>query len=903
MSVPATATATAEPSESDIETLIQRFSKLATELTTPVSKTHLAEETAQLEQKAQQWRVEDLTRTRFVTDEPVVRLQCPGDDTIFEVSKSTLLREPGTFFSTLLSGRWEEQRKEDAPIKLPLEDAGIVPLLLNYMENGPSVLPHDPELLARLGEAAKCLCVITLQDYVQYPLDQFQLNTPDLQLKMRVDCIRHLFGQERSHPVLQAPYLDLVRVFDDPTVLQRRAPKFRVPLLLQYPNTTFDVVTNKDTFMNRFHATHGGALDGMDWSNMVVAGGSVLMSLIITPPSARQRSDPDAVALEFVNDVDIFLYGLDPDQAMRKIKAIEAFLRKKQEEMHPEGEFLVVRTHHALTFQPEGMPKVQVILRLYQSPSEVLYGFDIDCVSVLYDGQDVWAMPRALRAIQTHCNLFDLGRVNITFNQRIVKYARRGFALAVPGFTWERVDWSELVRGMATGGRRYGRRRYGPPAMASEPELASRFLFSELVRKTLFLLKPKPAYSSMGELPYSRAYSNMQSLLSGWGTAPGEGDAATAAPAPAPEAPALSRASELVGELMAAHTRTLYPSSAVSAARTAMGMEILDEAKFRLHHGLKTDSGYHDAIEAMSPFIIIADNYRRKDGKVMLVAGDSVESVCTSRVTPLMVSQVVDVIEHNPDGPERRRGRYYARWGRPEPPSASKSAIKKYLEGAVDLPDHLEWITVDLDRQFIGTFHHQIHAEFFDCYSDGPAPAAPATATPAPATGKVKKAKFMPFDYNPEPAPVAAPVTLPPWFDKPEAAPGQAGAAGEGEGDEEEEEEKPKKEARAKTPRKRTGVVPAAAPKKAKDEEDEEAGEGSGDDDDEEEKKAEPIPWPPKKTLAAAPAFAVKKIAIAASGPKSACPLCGKMVRSDLLQAHVNAELDGRPFDDCDEDE
>ncbi|KAJ4462215.1 putative ankyrin repeat protein [Paratrimastix pyriformis] len=852
MSVPATATATAEPSESDIETLIQRFSKLATELTTPVSKTHLAEETAQLEQKAQQWRVEDLTRTRFVTDEPVVRLQCPGDDTIFEVSKSTLLREPGTFFSTLLSGRWEEQRKEDAPIKLPLEDAGIVPLLLNYMENGPSVLPHDPELLARLGEAAKCLCVITLQDYVQYPLDQFQLNTPDLQLKMRVDCIRHLFGQERSHPVLQAPYLDLVRVFDDPTVLQRRAPKFRVPLLLQYPNTTFDVVTNKDTFMNRFHATHGGALDGMDWSNMVVAGGSVLMSLIITPPSARQRSDPDAVALEFVNDVDIFLYGLDPDQAMRKIKAIEAFLRKKQEEMHPEGEFLVVRTHHALTFQPEGMPKVQVILRLYQSPSEVLYGFDIDCVSVLYDGA-LSSTPSRVRPGRA--------RVHLGAGRLVGTRPRHG------------------NRG------RYGRRRYGPPAMASEPELASRFLFSELVRKTLFLLKPKPAYSSMGELPYSRAYSNMQSLLSGWGTAPGEGDAATAAPAPAPEAPALSRASELVGELMAAHTRTLYPSSAVSAARTAMGMEILDEAKFRLHHGLKTDSGYHDAIEAMSPFIIIADNYRRKDGKV------------------------VDVIEHNPDGPERRRGRYYGphpgergiQPGGAGPSPVGEQVGHQVPRGAVDLPTTSEWITVDLDRQFIGTFHHQIHAEFFDCYSDGPAPAAPATATPAPATGKVKKAKFMPFDYNPEPAPVAAPVTLPPWFDKPEAAPGQAGAAGEG--DEEEEEEKPKKEARAKTPRKRTGVVPAAAPKKAKDEEDEEAGEGSGDDDDEEEKKAEPIPWPPKKTLAAAPAFAVKKIAIAASGPKSACPLCGKMVRSDLLQAHVNAELDGRPFDDCDEDE
>ena len=39
---------------------------------------------------------------------------------------------------------------------------------------------------------------------------------------------------------------------------------------------------------------------------------------------------------------------------------------------------------------------VQIILRVYHSPSEVLCGFDVDPCCVGYDGTTVWALPRAL---------------------------------------------------------------------------------------------------------------------------------------------------------------------------------------------------------------------------------------------------------------------------------------------------------------------------------------------------------------------------------------------------------------------------------------------------------------------------------------------------------------------------
>ena len=46
----------------------------------------------------------------------------------------------------------------------------------------------------------------------------------------------------------------------------------------------------------------------------------------------------------------------------------------------------------------EGDPPVQIVLRLYDSPTEVLLGFDVDCCCVGYDGQHVWALPR-VRAV------------------------------------------------------------------------------------------------------------------------------------------------------------------------------------------------------------------------------------------------------------------------------------------------------------------------------------------------------------------------------------------------------------------------------------------------------------------------------------------------------------------------
>lgn len=81
------------------------------------------------------------------------------------------------------------------------------------------------------------------------------------------------------------------------------------------------------------------------------------------------------------------------------------------------------------------MPAVQIVLTAYRSPLEVLTNFDIDACCVLYDPgrHRVLALPRALRALRFRTNIADTWFRSPTFERRIEKYARRGFAIAVPG--------------------------------------------------------------------------------------------------------------------------------------------------------------------------------------------------------------------------------------------------------------------------------------------------------------------------------------------------------------------------------------------------------------------------------------------------------------------------------------
>jgi hypothetical protein len=79
---------------------------------------------------------------------------------------------------------------------------------------------------------------------------------------------------------------------------------------------------------------------------------------------------------------------------------------------------------------------------LYNHPAEILLGFDLPCVKVLFDGQNAWMLKSARNAIVNRYNLatgyqpFRTG----TYDTRLIKYFGRGFDIRVLNFQPERID-------------------------------------------------------------------------------------------------------------------------------------------------------------------------------------------------------------------------------------------------------------------------------------------------------------------------------------------------------------------------------------------------------------------------------------------------------------------------------
>ncbi|KYQ89839.1 hypothetical protein DLAC_09816 [Tieghemostelium lacteum] len=235
---------------------------------------------------------------------------------------------------------------------------------------------------------------------------------------------RQLFIKDRSNPKIKDPLVHCLNVFQDES-FKRESLVPSDDLLLKhdrhnhYLKQSQKVVDNFSDFQREWMKFTGGLFTGFNWSNVFVAGGAVLGCTLNQPSTnAFQNSD-----------IDIFLYGLTETQATDKLKEILTFIQNKSPNT------TIARTKYAVTFLNEyPYRNVQVVLRIYKSPAEVLMGFDIDCCSIGFDGQRVSAIPRARDAIVNGINIVDMSRRSTTYETRLFKYAKRGFAVKVPGF-------------------------------------------------------------------------------------------------------------------------------------------------------------------------------------------------------------------------------------------------------------------------------------------------------------------------------------------------------------------------------------------------------------------------------------------------------------------------------------
>jgi BTB/POZ domain len=176
---------------------------------------------------------------------------------------------------------------------------------------------------------------------------------------------------------------------------------------------------------------------------VIIAGGSVLRALTA---SNNIRTGGDLWGGK-ISDIDIFLYAKEPEEANRISKRIWDALAVDNET------WVVIRSRGVINihrFRDDVVDaKVQIVLRLYDSPTEVLVGFDVDCCLCAYDGRNVWLAPRCVSALVSGTNVLNPLHAwpnRASYELRLAKYAVRGFAVLVPGIDKRRIDYSSFQK-------------------------------------------------------------------------------------------------------------------------------------------------------------------------------------------------------------------------------------------------------------------------------------------------------------------------------------------------------------------------------------------------------------------------------------------------------------------------
>ncbi|KAF2476310.1 ankyrin [Lindgomyces ingoldianus] len=293
-------------------------------------------------------------------------------------------------------------------------------------------------------------------DFIQYIASN--PDKPLLELlepyKLYDSKIREVFAQEPNHPSLIDQHLNIVPVFNghekDVKIHARNLDaettdekeRYIMPLNEKdrRPSGSPAIVRDIREFQQNFTLFCESSLVDLDWSNVVAAGSSVVTSLLPVPSqyamSKRALRQYYHEMIAPASDVDLFIYGLNEEEASKKILEIET--RIKDSIL---TETTTIRTKNTITIASQYPTRhIQIVLRIYKSIAEILTGFDVDCSCAAYDGKQVYASPRALTAYMTQSNTIDLTRRSPSYENRLSKYSHRGFEVYWPVLERSRVD-------------------------------------------------------------------------------------------------------------------------------------------------------------------------------------------------------------------------------------------------------------------------------------------------------------------------------------------------------------------------------------------------------------------------------------------------------------------------------
>ena len=209
---------------------------------------------------------------------------------------------------------------------------------------------------------------------------------------------------------------------------------------------------NPDKFVDRLYHKYAPELCGIDWKNLFLGGG--LGGTIIHHDAVSQicddnwtyhrRGDHPATRNDYGKpDVDLFIYGLNEDEANAKVKQITNHLISEGNKnfLSSESRVTVRRSQYVFTlefynkFMDSCVRKYQIIFRLYHTQSEILHGFDLGSSEVGFDGSAVRVTSLGKFALEYGCNILDPSRRSNSYERRGYKYLRRGYDIVMPYFS------------------------------------------------------------------------------------------------------------------------------------------------------------------------------------------------------------------------------------------------------------------------------------------------------------------------------------------------------------------------------------------------------------------------------------------------------------------------------------
>ncbi|KAJ6261378.1 hypothetical protein Dda_4048 [Drechslerella dactyloides] len=212
-------------------------------------------------------------------------------------------------------------------------------------------------------------------------------------------------------------------------ITRKIAPKSGLQYLDQKRPRTLKIQPSTEAYRRTFNRLMHGALDGLDWNNVFVAGGMALSALLCV--------DEGMDAEYKDNDIDMYIYGLTPAQANEKVKHIANVWKKN---LKPDEEYTMVKNAKTITLiGTYPTRRIQIIMKSIKTPASVLLNFDLDQVAIGYTGESVLFLPRCARALETGYSIFTLDMIHghhlndrrETQEERLFKYARRGFGVRI----------------------------------------------------------------------------------------------------------------------------------------------------------------------------------------------------------------------------------------------------------------------------------------------------------------------------------------------------------------------------------------------------------------------------------------------------------------------------------------